>query len=329
MKTLVLSMISIAATIAAMTACTSESDPINERIENNQPTPVIFGSSISEITSKAIAENDNAFGANEEIGITMYTTATQAEPTGDALGTPNKANVTFVSDASGKFTEKSGTTMFWQREAYHYFYAYYPVTTKTNENYKYTAATGSTPEQITVKVQADGTATDLLMGKNTNGTLFEGIVPSETKISFSHMLSKIKFVFIKDNSYTKDGNLTEISFKVNNESITYNLVNPSNGTPSATTGVTLTNTGLTYKIEENSANAAIDWAPIVIPGSTVTDLNLKIDGATLSSSSINGLVLQAGFMTKIIITLKSSGTELTSDIVTWQDGGTNGTTEVQ
>lgn len=30
MKTLVLSMISIAATVAAMTACTSESDPIND-----------------------------------------------------------------------------------------------------------------------------------------------------------------------------------------------------------------------------------------------------------------------------------------------------------
>ena len=30
MKTLVLSMISIAATIAAMTACTSESDPVDE-----------------------------------------------------------------------------------------------------------------------------------------------------------------------------------------------------------------------------------------------------------------------------------------------------------
>lgn len=327
MKTLVLSMISIAATVAAMTACTSESDPVNE--VTNQPTPVLFGSSISEITSKAVAENATAFGEGENIGVTMYTAETKAEPSGEALGTPKKSNITFTSDASGNFKEKNGSTMFWERGAFHYFYAYYPVTTTSNENYKYTAATGSTSEQITVKVQADGTTTDLLMAKNATGTEFKGIA-SDTKLSFSHMMSKIKFVFKKDASYTKAGVLTEINFKVDKESITYNLVNPNPGTASSATGVTLAKTGLTYTIEENSTGSNIlDWAPIVVPGSTVTDLNLEIDGATLSAATISNLTLQAGYMTKIIITLKSSGTEFSSDINAWQDDTNSGNAEVQ
>lgn len=67
MKALVFNMLTIAATFAAMTACTSESDPVDE--VTNQPTPVLFGSSISEITSKAVAENATAFGAGEDIGV--------------------------------------------------------------------------------------------------------------------------------------------------------------------------------------------------------------------------------------------------------------------
>lgn len=329
MKTLVLSMISIAATVAAMTACTGESDPVDEVIENNQPTPIVFGSTISEITTKAVGETDTKFTVGDEVGITMYTSETQVVPTGAALGKPKNENVTFTSNASSQLTETT-PSMFWERSAYHYFYAYYPVATTTGTDYKYTEATGSNSGQITVKVKEDGTTTDLIMGSNTTGSKFEGIAPEETKLTFSHMMSKIKFVFKKDASYTKSGKLTNISFKVNNESITYNLVNPGLGTPSvATAGVTLSQ-DVTYTIEENTAGSAItEWAPIVVPGSTVSDLSLKIDGATLTSSTINDLELKAGFMTKIVITLKSSGPEFTSDINAWQDNDKSGNTEVQ
>ena len=62
MKTLVLSMISIAATIAAMTACTSESDPINE-IDAEVNVPINFGQSINLFT-KAIATGDKLYKYN-------------------------------------------------------------------------------------------------------------------------------------------------------------------------------------------------------------------------------------------------------------------------
>lgn len=326
MKTLVLSMISIAATVAAMTACTSE-DIANEQTVKDLPTPVVFGSTISEITSKAVTENATSFGENDKIGVTMYVNTEQVAPSGTSLGSPKYSNVTYKSDASGNLKEDGSSSMFWERENYHYFYAYYPTT--TDENYTHSSASGSDSEKLTVKVKADGTTTDLLLGSNTTGIKFEGLA-SATSITFKHMLSKIKFVFKKDASYTKVGTLTSISFKVDKESISYNLVEPGAGTPSSTTGITLTQTGLNYTIESNSSETTLpDWAPIVVPNSTVTDLSLNIDGATLSSSSINGLSLQPGYMTKIIITLKSSGAEFTSNIDAWANGGTNGDTDIQ
>ena len=51
MKTLVLSMISIAATIAAMTACTSEGDPI-DNIDNGQPVEIKASAGIGQIITK-------------------------------------------------------------------------------------------------------------------------------------------------------------------------------------------------------------------------------------------------------------------------------------
>ena len=50
MKTLVLSMISIAATVAAMTACTSEGDPI-DNIDNGQPVEIKLNAGV--ITTKS------------------------------------------------------------------------------------------------------------------------------------------------------------------------------------------------------------------------------------------------------------------------------------
>ena len=58
MKTLVLSMISIAATIAAMTACTSEGDPI-DNIDNGQPVEIQLNAGV--VTTKA-AITSNADG---------------------------------------------------------------------------------------------------------------------------------------------------------------------------------------------------------------------------------------------------------------------------
>lgn len=58
MKTLVLSMISIAATVAAMTACTSEGDPI-DNIDNGQPVEIQLNAGIGSITTKTPITSDD------------------------------------------------------------------------------------------------------------------------------------------------------------------------------------------------------------------------------------------------------------------------------
>lgn len=55
MKTLVLSMISIAATVAAMTACTSESDPIDDLNPKDAKVEIKMTAGVGAITTKAAA----------------------------------------------------------------------------------------------------------------------------------------------------------------------------------------------------------------------------------------------------------------------------------
>lgn len=62
MKTLVLSMISIAATVAAMTACTSESDEIDNVVE--APVEIQAKAGVGSITTKASMDNWDPNGTN-------------------------------------------------------------------------------------------------------------------------------------------------------------------------------------------------------------------------------------------------------------------------
>ena len=62
MKNLIISMLAM----AAMVSCTSENDPINEVTNNDKPTPVVFGQSISLVTKAPITGN---LLANTKIGI--------------------------------------------------------------------------------------------------------------------------------------------------------------------------------------------------------------------------------------------------------------------
>ncbi len=316
MKTLVLSMISIAATVAAMTACTSESDPIND-ITNpkDAKTPIEFASSIIGVQTKAMNSEATKFDANDEIAITMY--KGNAEPQNAELGTPAKSNVKFiVGDDQTKLSEKAAEkTMFWDRNNKHYFYAYYPIAA-SDANYTYTAASGSSAEKITVTVPADGKTTDLLMGKISSGLSFSGTAVENANIQFSHKLSKINFVFIKDKSYQGAANLTAISLNIANSSVSIDLVSQTatlGGSP-----MDITKSSLNKVIDENATGTIFtDWSPIVTPGTTINTLKLTIDGKEIESQNLTA-TLKGGSITKITITLKGSGiTELTTGITDW------------
>lgn len=314
MKAFVTSMLSIAATIAAMTACTSESDPING-IDGNENTPIEFSSSILGIVTKAaVTETSTGFDNGEAIGITMY--KGDAEPTAALLGTPSNSNVSFTVGDNGKLAETATIkTMYWERGKNHYFYAYYPIVA-ADVNYTHTAATGSIAEQITVKAKGDGSTTDLLMGNITTGLEFSGSTVAEAKIAFTHKLSKIKFIFKKDNSFAGTGKLTNISITLDKDAITYDLVN-QNGTANGN-DITLVKDGISTSISENSLSTVFgDWSPIVIPGATISKLALTIDGTALTATNLTASLVE-GQITTITITLKGAGiSELTSEITPW------------
>ena len=323
MKTLVLSMISIAATVAAMTACTSESDPVDE-IDPivNAKTPIEFSSSIIGVQTRAISASDaTKFDENTDIAITMY--KGEKAPTGTDLGKPSNSSVEFTVNAAQNLTEKAiNKTMFWERNTNHYFYAYYPVVA-LDGNYTLTAATGSTAEQITVKVPADGNTTDLLMGSITSGLTFEGTAVSNANIQFAHKLSKIKFVFKKDASFQGTGVLSNIALTLNNSIATFDLVsqNPTlSGDP-----INLNKSGINVNIGTNTEYT--DWLPIVLPGSTISSLTLTIDNKPIGATNL-AATLTAGSITTITITLKGSGiTDLTTGIENWNEDNT-GTGEI-
>ena len=84
-------MISMLA-MAAMVSCTNEiENPDQPQVNQNEPTPIEFGSSILGVQTKAApGETAEAFDVGEIMGITMYLGEV---PTGASLGTPSKDNV--------------------------------------------------------------------------------------------------------------------------------------------------------------------------------------------------------------------------------------------
>lgn len=117
MKTLVFNMLTIAATFAAMTACTSESDPVDE-VQTKGKTPIEFSSSILGVQTKAIVSDDQ-FQDGQKIGIYGYKTA---EPSSDYLTTNFINNKEFTYSGS-TFT---ATDAYWERDATHFFLCILP-----------------------------------------------------------------------------------------------------------------------------------------------------------------------------------------------------------
>lgn len=323
MKKLMISMLAM----AAMVSCTNEiENPDQPQVNQNEPTPIEFGSSILGVQTKAApGETDVTFDADETVGVTMYLGEI---PTGTGLGTPDKSNVSFTVGADGKALKETATnkTMFWKRGSKHQFYAYYPIVA-SDPNYTRTEATGENAEKITVTVPTDGNTTDLLMGKLELNTAYAGTA-SSSEIGFNHMLSKIKFVFKKDASYTGSASLSNISVTLDKNSKVFDMVSQQGvATETAVTIVKdLSASPYTISLDNTTVHS---WVPIVIPDAKVTNLSLKIDDQTLTTDAFGSLAFEAGKMTTLTITLTSSNIELTSKITAWSDGGTAGSATVK
>ncbi|WP_278632056.1 fimbrillin family protein [Parabacteroides goldsteinii] len=182
MKTLVLSMISIAATVAAMTACTSESDPIKDiQGPKNDKVEIKLTAGVANVETKASPVKDAApteFADGTNIQLIRW----------DHEGT--LADLTWGTDTYTKVSATaSGTAIDFISPQYY------------NEDGKSTSFIGFYPALTEGSVTlSDGTVqftglngqTDILSAELVNvGS--QASVETGAEIKFKHMLSQIKF----------------------------------------------------------------------------------------------------------------------------------------
>ncbi|WP_289006919.1 fimbrillin family protein [uncultured Parabacteroides sp.] len=311
MKTLVFNMLTIAATFAAMTACTSESDPVDEVNPKDAKVEIKFNSSITGVETKA-AITGTSFNTGSHVGIFALThTAT------DAVTWKETNN--YMQNVDGTTGNAGAITMtgkhIYPTEGFVSFYAYYPYTSTI------TCSNGSAPT-IPVEIKANEEeqidymwATPLL--NKTRASATDGA----QKLHFQHALSLLDIYVIKATEVTENLSVNLITFKAKNSIATLNI---SDGTitPGTTTQVTCT----TKDNIGSTLTATVGDKPIasfvLLPGeNTLSDLSVKIGEKTYSIDAPQ-VTLTKAQRTKFTITLTSKDITYGSDIEDWTGNGT-------
>lgn len=199
MKTLVLSMISIAATVAAMTACTSEGDPIDV-IDNGQPVEIKMNAGV--ITTKApiTSNTDGKLSAaltNIEFVKAADIAATPAW--GDVSGVASTAEIKTEDLATGNITFNTPLYYNVDPTLKSWLIGYYPAA-----NVKPDASTNKGKLQWTITG-----CEDILLSEEVSGNKSEGSQISS--IAFNHQLLQMQFKFVAENQAAIDtwGNAIE------------------------------------------------------------------------------------------------------------------------
>lgn len=181
MKTLVLSMISIAATVAAMTACTSESDEIDNVVE--APVEIQAKAGVGSITTKASMDNWDEKGtkvffcrAKDDATAADWSTATPL-----FAKIENKTDIVFYKEearttADKQYYNADATLKSWMIGCHLGGAAITGGTNLTNNK-----------ATITITGQEDIMATAPQSGSKTTNDGFK-------EFTFSHLLSKLSFL---------------------------------------------------------------------------------------------------------------------------------------
>jgi len=302
MKTLVLSMISIAATIAAMTACTSESDPIND-ITNPKDAKVEIN--VTANVLKAEVQSKAAVTGNVLTGVQIL--RKNAKPAD--LASTNWGTTPIVVDI-----ENSTSNIFEKNQQYYepsgenaYFIGFYPAGTVSNTGIvTFTDMTGKQ---------------DLLLSNELDAGA-RGSVTNSPALTFSHKLALIKFTFKQGTGYPNNDNVTGLtvkgvelpaSMKLSDGTITYT-------TDKAATGITAFSSK-NYAI--NAAGTAIndEDALMIEPEKDITlEITTEKGTFTVSSVKINNSdseKIAAGKQYNISITFNGTAANATATITPW------------
>lgn len=313
MKTLVLSMISIAATVAAMTACTSESDPIEDLNPKDAKVEIKLKTGVVDVTTKAelnYADNKTTFGDNVPVQLLRWDaeSSTYAAPTWANVisNTATISNTNITLQDNQKYYDKTGK--------YAFFIGFYP--TGVNAIYKDGSVAYSN-----VDGKMDILCTKAISAGNSSSA------GSSTDIEFKHMLSQVK-ITLKGNDVAKNifGKIKSVTLK----SIPHNLDLTLGDTPSIAANATekdVKDISLlsTSETSIDLSASGITYSAMIVPllGSS-EDTKLQIEITTEKSENpilidVNDLAagMESGTTNNINLTFKDKIT-VTTSIADWE-----------
>ena len=316
MKTLVLSMISIAATIAAMTACTSEGDPI-DNIDNAQPVEIQLNAGIVATTKAAVpstltADLDVMFIRATDAASADWTTATplfakiaKDSPNGITFYTTNDRDI-----KSKQYYNTSETLPSWLAG----YYIDNLENTSTDKNKIKFTITGNE---------------DILATKGLSGTKKVAF----QSFTFNHLLSQVEITLKGDAAAQANyGEISKVELTNLATGVELTLsenapVIAANGSETSTIEIfNNTSTGVNITADGNT----LTNIPMIYKTGTTLNLNvyLKNDQSTpipVTATITDGL--ESGKKHAITLNFKEKITA-TASITAWDENGHTGSGEV-
>lgn len=321
MKTLVLSMISIAATVAAMTACTSESDPVDEIVNpKDAKVEIKLSTGVGSITTKAtpieefnnsdvtLLRQDISSDGNTDWGSNTVSEEYQLSNTAIPLAISQKY---FNNDESLKSI----------------FVGFYPTTGASRNN-----------DKVTYIITGEE---DLLCSQELNVGTKVAQTPTP-KLTFKHLLSQVDINVVgTSNANTVFGEITSITLSMPT-SVEVSLKTAKATSSASTETITVFNNSTNQSISDLATSKPVG-SKFVLPeyGTTSKQLTVTINlskAGTSSSKTVNienietqvdGNTVQGlipGYKHIITLTFNDNVT-ITSDIETINPGG-NGSGEI-
>lgn len=311
MKTLVLSMISIAATVAAMTACTSESDPVNE-VANNAEIKITASVLKAEVQSKAAVTGNTL----EDVQILRKDVKTTEEESTIAWGTT--PIVVKIADAQTSIFDDSNKQYYKPTGENAYFIGFYPAGTVSADGVvTFTNMTGKEDVLLSNKIDAGA----------------RGSVVSSSSLAFAHKLALVKFTFVKGTGYPDGDAVTELkvkgaelpaTMKLDDGAMTYTTDKANNGIEAFT--------GRNYSISSPGTPISDDDILMIEPGKdisldiTTTKGTFKVTKVKINDNDSEKTA--AGKQYNISITFNAAEANANATITGWGDAiNGSGTTE--
>lgn len=314
MKTLVLSMISIAATVAAMTACTSEGDPI-DNIDNGQPVEIQLNAGIV-ATTKAVVPST----LTEDLKV-MFIRANDAAT----------ADWTTASLLSAEISKSDNKITFWNADRSEKSKQYYNTDEAKKSwlaGYYIDELSNTSTDKNKVKFTITGNE-DILATTGLSGTkkvAFKAFV-------FDHMLSQVEITLKGDAAAQANyGEVSKVELTrlATDLELTLSESNPviTSSTENGTIEIfNNTSTGANITAEGNT----LTKIPMIYKTGTTLDLNVYLKSDPDVAIPVTATIadgLESGKKHAITLNFKEKITA-TASITPWDENGHAGSGEVE